>query len=66
MEAIVVVRGAIQASIFDRYGELIAKKSVSSGQCLLIIDGAHEVKVKKNALMYAFKDGPYREDKVML
>jgi len=65
-EAIVVVRGAIQASIFDRKGKLIAKKNISVGQCLLIVDGAHEVRVTKNALLYAFKDGPYVDDKIFL
>ena len=65
-EAIVVIKGAIEASIFDRKGKIIAKKNISSGQCLLIVDGAHEVKIIKNALIYAFKDGPYVEDKISL
>ena len=65
-EGLVVVRGAIQASIFDRKGKFIAKKNVSSGQCLLIVDGAHEVKITKNALMYEFKSGPYVDDKIFL
>ena len=66
MEAIVVVRGAIEASIFSRKGELIAKQNVFAGQCLLILDGAHEVHVKKDTVMYSFKDGPYIEDKILL
>jgi hypothetical protein len=65
-EAIVVMKGAIEASIFDRKGKIITKKNVSSGQCLLIVDGAHEIKITKNALIYAFKDGPYVDDKVFL
>ena len=65
-EALVVVRGTIEASIFDRKGKIIAKKNVSAGQCLLIVDGAHEIKIKKDALIYAFKDGPYIDDKIFL
>lgn len=65
-EALVVMRGAILASIFDSKGKIIAKKNVSAGQCLLIVDGAHEVKIIKDALIYAFKDGPYVDDKVSL
>ncbi len=65
-EAIVVMKGVVEASIFDRKGKIIAKKNVSSGQCLLILDGAHEIKITKNALIYAFKDGPYMDDKVFL
>lgn len=63
-EAIVVIKGSIQASIFDRKGKIIAKKNISAGQCLLMVDGAHEVKITKNALIYAFKDGPYVDDKI--
>lgn len=65
-EAIVVIKGSIQASIFDRKGTIIAKKNVTAGQCLLIVDGAHEVKITKDALIYAFKDGPYVDDKIIL
>ncbi len=65
-EAIVVVKGAIEASIFDRKGKLLAKKDVVAGQCILIVDGAHEIRVTKNALMYAFKDGPYVDDKISI
>jgi hypothetical protein len=30
------------------------------------VDGGHEVKIKRNALIYAFKDGPYVDDKIFL
>lgn len=63
-EAIVVIKGSIIASIFDRSGELISKQDVVAGQCLLIVDGAHEVEVTEDALIYAFKDGPYVDDKI--
>ena len=65
-EAFVVVKGAVEARIFDRKGILVAKKTVSAGQCLLIIDGAHEVEMKKDTLAYAFKDGPHVDDKIFL
>lgn len=65
-EALVVIKGAIEASIFDRKGKFIAKKKVLAGQCLLIVDGAHEVKMAKNSLIYAFKDGPHLNDKIFL
>ncbi|MBI5458052.1 hypothetical protein HY971_05010 [Candidatus Kaiserbacteria bacterium] len=65
-EAIVVIKGAIEASIFDEKGELIENKRVTEGQCLLIIRGGHEVRVIEDALMYAFKDGPFVDDKIAL
>ena len=65
-EAIVVMKGAIEASIFDRKGTFIAKKKIVAGQCLLLLDGAHEITFLKDALIYAFKDGPYVDDKIPL
>ncbi len=65
-EAIVVIKGAIEARIFSGNGKLVAKKHVSAGQCLLIIEGGHEIKFTKNTLAYAFKDGPHKDDKVFL
>src|SRR3989344_7399414 len=61
-EAIVVIKGSLEARIFDRKGKFLAKKKVSAGQCLLILDGAHEVKFTKDSLVYAFKDGPFVDD----
>lgn len=65
-EALVVVRGQLQASIFDRKGKFISKKNITAGQCLLLADGGHEVKITKNALIYEFKTGPYVDDKIPL
>jgi len=65
-EAIVVVKGEVLVNIFDRKGVLLAKQAVRAGQCLLIVDGAHEVVFRKNAIVYGFKDGPYIEDKLAL
>ena len=65
-EAIVVIKGAIEASIFDEKGDLIEKKSITAGQCLLIIRGGHEVRVIEDALMYVFKDGPFVDVKIAL
>ncbi len=65
-EAIVVMKGAIEASIFDEKGDLIEKKNITAGQCLLMIRGGHEVGIIEDALMYAFKDGPFIEDTITL
>ena len=65
-EAIVVIKGVIEASIFDEKGDLIEKKKVTAGQCLLIIQGGHEVRIIEDALIYAFKDGPFVDDKISL
>ena len=62
MEALVVIKGEVQATIFDRKGAFIAKKNVASGQCLIILDGAHEVTFTKNTSAYEFKPGPYKKE----
>ncbi len=65
-EALVVMTGAIEASIFDEKGDLIEKMDVTPGQCLLILRGWHEVRFTEDALVYAFKDGPFMDDKISL
>lgn len=63
-EAIVVIKGVIKASIFDRNGILIRALNIKMGECLLIVEGAHEVEILEDAMIYAFKDGPYVDDKI--
>jgi anti-sigma factor ChrR (cupin superfamily) len=65
-EALVVIKGLLTAKIFNRQGKFIKQVKVKPGQCLLIIDGAHEVTITKSALIFAFKDGPFVEDKIIL
>ena len=42
-EALVIIRGEAEASIFDNEGAIVEKVRVVAGQCLLILDGSHEV-----------------------
>ncbi len=65
-EAMVVIKGAIEASIFDEKADLIEKITITAGQCLMILRGAHEVRFLDDALVYAFKDGPFTDDKIAL
>ena len=65
-EGIVVVKGAVRAIIYDRKGKKVGACSVTAGQCLLILDGAHKVEMTKSSLIYEFKTGPYVEDKIYL
>ena len=62
MEALVVIRGAVEVRIFDKKGAFVAKKQVAPGECLLIVDGAHEVVFKKDTLAYEFRTGPYKQE----
>ena len=63
-EALVVIRGAVRAVIWDRSGKKIGTYNVSAGQCLFLADGAHEIEFTKNTLVFAFKTGPYVDDKI--
>jgi hypothetical protein len=65
-EGMVVIQGAIRVTISDRKGKKVAVCTVSAGQCLLVMDGAHEVKMLKPTRMFEFKSGPYVDDKIPL
>jgi hypothetical protein len=65
-EGMVVMQGAISVTLFDRKGTKVSACTVSAGQCLLVMDGAHEVNMLKPTRMFEFKSGPYVDDKIFL
>lgn len=65
-EAVVLIKGELDAVMFNRKGKIIGQSKVKAGQCLFIFDGGLEVKITKKCLLFEFKNGPYIEDKVWL
>ena len=65
-EALVVIRGAVRAVIYDRKGKVVGRCNITAGQCLILADGGHEVAFTKDTLAYEFKTGPYMDDKIKL
>lgn len=65
-EGLVVMKGEVKATIADRRGKVVGTYKVTAGQCLFLANGAHRVEITKNAVIYEFKTGPYRDDKVLV
>lgn len=67
-EVLIVVRGKLQVSIYDRAGELWCVLHVGEGEAILLVDGGHAVRVLEEVLFYECKQGPYlgKDDKVAL
>lgn len=65
-EGIVVISGALSVTISDREGKDLGTHTVSSGQCLLMLEGAHHLTMTEDIVFFEFKNGPYVDDKIML
>lgn len=65
-EGLVLISGSLSVIISDKSGIEIGTYSVSAGQCLLMLSGAHEIQVTENTVFFEFKNGPYVDDKVPL
>jgi len=65
-EAIVVTEGKLLITVTLRSGETVGAYEVSRGQCLFLADGGYEIKVLEDAAFYEFKNGPNKDDKILL
>jgi len=63
-EGLVVISGTLRARIFDTKRKEIGVYDVLPGQCLLMLNGGHEIEVINDAVVYEFKNGPYVDDKI--
>lgn len=63
-EGLVVLAGSLSVTVADAAGKDIGTYAVSSGQCLLMFDGWHEIHVTEDTVFFEFKNGPYVEDKI--
>jgi hypothetical protein len=65
-EVIIVTKGVVQVTVCERSGEDIGAYTVSSGQCLFLVDGGYKIEVVEDATFYEFKNGPHLDDKILL
>ena len=65
-EGLVVIAGGLRARIFDAGGKDIGTYDVAPGQCLLMLGGGHELEMTADTVVFEFKNGPYRDDKIPL
>lgn len=65
-ETIVVTKGKVLVTVTTREGVEVEKCEVSSGECLLLVNGGYMIEVLDDAAFYEFKNGPHLDDKVLL
>ncbi len=67
-EVLVVVRGKLQVTIYDRDDSFHTVLHVGEGEALLLVDGGHAIMVLEEAVFFEIKQGPHLgpTDKVFL
>lgn len=67
-EVLVVIKGKLQVTLYDRDGSLWCVLYVGDGEAILLVDGGHAVKCLEETLFVEIKQGPYLgvDDKVAL
>lgn len=59
-EVWIILRGKVEASIFDLNKTIIKKIILKSGDCLVLFRGGHGFKnLSKDTIFYEIKNGPY-------
>jgi len=61
-EAWVVVKGCVQAFLYDEEENLVGESQLNPGDCCITLHGGHKYKADKESLVYEFKSGPYLGD----
>lgn len=65
-EAIVVTKGKVRVTVCLRNGTDIGAYDIVAGECLMLVDGGYTIEVLEDTIFYEFKNGPFKEDKVLL
>ena len=58
-EAWVVIRGVIEAQLFDTDRTPVTTFVLGAGDCMVLYRGAHGFRVLEQAVIYEIKNGPY-------
>lgn len=59
-EAWLVFSGSIKAKFYDIDNTLFDEVIVNKGDCVILFNGGHDfVSIKKDTILYEFKNGPY-------
>ncbi len=59
-EAWLVLKGSIKAKFYDIDHSLLSEIILKKGDCVILYNGGHDFKtLKKNTILYEFKNGPY-------
>lgn len=58
-EAIVVIEGEIDVTIYDKDLDIVNEVKLFKGDTVALISGGHEMKIKKDSKFVEVKQGPY-------
>lgn len=58
-EALVLLEGSVELSIFDIDKSLVEKIVLKEGDCYMIVNGGHSIKTLTAVRFIEFKNGPY-------
>lgn len=58
-EVLVVQRGKIRVTLYSKKGKIIAKKILSEGDLILLMEDGHGVDFIKDSQIYIIKQGPF-------
>jgi cupin fold WbuC family metalloprotein len=69
-ESWVIIKGSVEASLFDTDGTLLEKQVLRQGDCSMTFEGGHTYLIlEDDTVVYEYKTGPYQgqeKDKVFL
>lgn len=64
-ESWVVIKGSINAHLFDIDGSLLVIQKITPGDCTITFEGGHKIEVlEENTILYEYKTGPYTGQKM--
>jgi len=58
-EALIVFKGSVELSIYDVNNELTEIFVLKAGDCSVLINGGHYMKILEKSTLFEFKNGPY-------
>lgn len=59
-ESWIIIKGSIEAHLFDIDGNFLLKEIIKQGDCVITFEGGHKFDIlERNTVLYECKTGPY-------
>jgi len=65
-ECLVVKKGRIKVDLYGPDKKFFRKLFLNSGQILILMNGGIGIHIVKDAEIFEFKNGPFKEDKILI
>lgn len=65
-ECLIVKKGRIKVDLYGPDKKLFKKLFLNSGQILILMNGGIGIHVVRDAEIFEFKNGPFKEDKILI